>query len=83
MSFSSFRTPLIFTFMGGTLGGWLVPRSGNSDVSSCAEQNWSPMMLAFLTLSVKVSQSFFKGATPVLSFLRDLMKFQKRFGFLL
>ena len=71
--------------MGGTLGVWLGQRSGNSDVSSWVktEQNWSPMMLALLRLSEKVSPSFFKRATPVLSFLRDLMKFQKRFGFLL
>ena len=85
MSFSSFWTPLLLTFMGGTLGVWLGPRSGNSDVSSWVktEQNWSPMMSALLRLWEKVSPSFFKGATPVLSFLRDLMKFQKRFGFLL
>ena len=70
--------------MGGTLGVWLGPRSSNSDVSSWVktEQN-SPMMLALLKLSEKVSPSFFKGATPVPSFLWDLMKFQKRFGFLL
>ena len=41
------------------------------------EQNWSSMMFALLRLSEKVSPSLFKGATPVLSFLRDLMKFQK------
>ena len=85
MLFSSFGTPLILTFMGGTLGVWLGPRSGNSDVSSWVktEQNWSPMMLALLRLSEKASLSFFKGGTPVLSFLWNLMKFQKCFGFLL
>ena len=85
MSFRSFRTPLVLTFMGGALGVPLCPRCGSSDTSSWVkkELNWSPMMFALLTLSKKVSPSFFKGATPVLSFLRDLMKFQKRFGFLL
>ena len=40
--------------MGGTLGVWLGPRSGNSDISSWVktEQNWSPMMLTLLRLSV-------------------------------
>ena len=63
----------------------LGPRSGSSDMSSLVKtkEKWSPMMLALLRLSEKVSPSFFKGATPVLSFLPDLMKFQKRFGFLL
>ena len=85
MSFRSFSTPLILTFMGCTLGVRLCPRSGSSDMSSWVktEQNWSPMMLALFRLSEKASPSFFSGATPVLSFLRDLMKFQKRFGFLL
>ena len=85
MSFRSFRTPLVLTFMGGALGVRLCTRSGNYDTSPWVntELNWSPMMLALLTLSKKVSPSFFKGATPVLSFLWDLMKFQKRFGFLL
>ena len=71
--------------MGCTLGVRLCPRSGSSDMSPWAktEQNWSPMMLALFRLSEKVIPSFFSGATPVLSFLRDLMKFQKRFGFLL
>ena len=75
----------MFTFIGGTLGVVLGPRSGSSDMSSWVktEENWSPMMLALLRLSEKVSPSFFKGATPVLSFFRDLIKFQKRFGFLL
>ena len=65
--------------MGGTLEVWLGSRSVNSDIPSWVktEQNWSPMMLALLRLSEKVSPSFFKGATPVLSFLGDLMKFQK------
>ena len=82
---ASFSTPLILTFMGCTLGVRLCPRSGSSDMSSWVktEQNWSPLMLALFRLSEKVSPSFFSGATPVLSFLRDLMKFQKHFGFLL
>ena len=69
MSFSSFSTPLILTFMGCTLGVRLCPRSGSSDMSSWVktEQNWSPMMLALFRLSEKVSPSFFSGATPVLS----------------
>ena len=52
MSFSSFWTPFLLSFMGGTLGVWLGPRSGNSDVSSWVktEQNWSPMMFALLRL---------------------------------
>ena len=79
MSFKSLRTPLVLTFMGGALGVQLFPRSGSSDTSSWmkTELNCSPMMLALLTLSKKVSPSFFKGATPVLSFLRDLMKNSK------
>ena len=78
MSFRSVRTPLMLTFMGCTLGVRLCPRSGSSDMSSWAkaERNWSPMMLALLRMSEKVSPSFFKGATPGLSYLRDLMKFQ-------
>ena len=67
--------------MGGTLGGCLVPRSGNSNVSSRAEQNWSPMMLALLRLSEKVSPSFFKGGKTCVC--PDGFKFQKRFRFLL
>ena len=57
--------------MDGTLGVWPGPRSGRYDVSSLVktEQNWSPMMLAVLIFSEKVKQSFFKGATPMLSFL--------------
>ena len=60
--------------MGGTLGVWLGPRSGNSDVSSWVktEQNWSPMMLALLRLSEKVSPSFFKGATLRVKLLSTL-----------
>ena len=71
--------------MGGVLGVWLCLRSGSSDTSSWekTELNWTPMILALLTLSKKVSPSFFKGATPVLASLQDLMKFQKLFGFLL
>ena len=32
--FRSFRTPLVLTFMGGTLGVRLCPMSGSSDTSS-------------------------------------------------
>ena len=41
MVFKSFRTPLMLTFMGGTLGVRLGPRSGSSDMSSWVktEQN--------------------------------------------
>ena len=48
MSFRSFRTPLVLTFMGGALGVRLCPRSGSSDTSSWVntELNWSSMMLA-------------------------------------
>ena len=75
----------MLTFIGGTLSVVLGPRSGSSDMSSLVktEEKWSPMMLPSLCWPWKVSPSFFKGATPVLSFLRDLMKFQRRFGFLL
>ena len=82
ISFSSIRTPLELTLMGGTLGVWLGPRSGRHDVSSLVktEQKWSLMMLALFTLSEKVRPSFFKGAISMYSFLQDLMKFQKPLG---
>ena len=76
ISFSSFRTPFrMLTLMGGILGVLLGPRSRRSDISSFVktEQNWSPIMFDLFTLS---EPFFFKGATPVWYFLRNLMKFQ-------